>query len=315
MKVITIGRGQDNDYVINSPKVSRYNTQIIKSDDGAFSIVDMGSVNGTYVNGIRISGEQKLSAKDTVKVADITIDWRILFGEGGHIAASTDHKKNNWVLILVLSTVSLTLIVGMVYLMFLFMRHKIDDAKRIDNLEELNEELKSNSEWDSATLNLFQKELEIAKGKTTEEQERVSQMKQQAREIEETAKLKITEAEALNKKLEDEIKAVKANMNREVTARDESLAESEKKKEALEEELKKEQQRLRDMKDEYEFIMNNLEVYAALENAPHKEICDQLKYDYTDRDPKEVLFEKINIKEERDIIMAVAKRIQSTLEK
>ena len=64
-----------------------------------------------------------------------------------------------------------------------------------------------------------------------------------------------------------------------------------------------------------EFIMNNLEVYAALENAPHKEICDQLKYDYTDRDPKEVLFEKIKIKEERDIIMAVAKRIQSTLEK
>ena len=59
MKVLTIGRSQENDIVINDAKVSRIHLQLVISDDGTYSVVDLNSANGTYVNGERISGEVK----------------------------------------------------------------------------------------------------------------------------------------------------------------------------------------------------------------------------------------------------------------
>lgn len=79
MRVITIGRNEDNDVVINDAHASRYHLQIIQHDDGHYSLADFGSTNGTYVNGQKVSGESNLMLSDIVRIGNTTIPWRMYF--------------------------------------------------------------------------------------------------------------------------------------------------------------------------------------------------------------------------------------------
>lgn len=81
MKVITIGRGADNDVDIDDRHASRHHLQIIQHDDGHFSLSDFGSTNGTYVNGQKVSGEILLNDMDIVRIGNTTVPWRIYFDE------------------------------------------------------------------------------------------------------------------------------------------------------------------------------------------------------------------------------------------
>jgi ABC-type multidrug transport system ATPase subunit/pSer/pThr/pTyr-binding forkhead associated (FHA) protein len=53
--VVTIGRAPGNDLVLPHPSVSGRHAQISKQPDGKFQVRDLGSTNGTYLNGVRIS--------------------------------------------------------------------------------------------------------------------------------------------------------------------------------------------------------------------------------------------------------------------
>lgn len=79
MKVITIGRSTQNDIVIQDDKVSRHHLQIILDDAGNYRLSDFGSLNGTYVNGNRVTGEVRLSANDVVRIGNTTLPWRNYF--------------------------------------------------------------------------------------------------------------------------------------------------------------------------------------------------------------------------------------------
>ena len=79
MKVITIGRGNDNDVVINDITASSRHLQIIQHDDGHFSLVDLDSSNGTFVNGQKISGEKTLDPYDFVRIGNTIIPWKKFF--------------------------------------------------------------------------------------------------------------------------------------------------------------------------------------------------------------------------------------------
>ena len=79
MKVITIGRSHDNDVSINDPYVGRHHCQIVQYDDGSFTIVDMNSTNGTYVNGRRVFGEIRLQPNDTITIGHINLPWMSYF--------------------------------------------------------------------------------------------------------------------------------------------------------------------------------------------------------------------------------------------
>jgi pSer/pThr/pTyr-binding forkhead associated (FHA) protein len=50
----TIGRGKDNDIVIDDPTVSGHHCKIVV-EDSRFTIVDLDSTNGTNVNGSKVS--------------------------------------------------------------------------------------------------------------------------------------------------------------------------------------------------------------------------------------------------------------------
>src|SRR5207244_193761 len=63
---ITIGRLPDSDIVVTNSQVSRRHAQITGAS-GTFMIADLGSTNGTYVNGVRIS-EHILKDADRIEL-------------------------------------------------------------------------------------------------------------------------------------------------------------------------------------------------------------------------------------------------------
>jgi len=93
MKVITIGRLKGNDVVIEDEKVSRYHLQIVQFDDGSFRLIDFGSTNGSYVNGVRVEHETVLQMNDFVRIGDQMLPWTTYF-EPGFISQSQSGFDN-----------------------------------------------------------------------------------------------------------------------------------------------------------------------------------------------------------------------------
>ena len=67
---ITIGREGDNTVVLNANDVSGYHAEI-HCEPGEVHVVDLGSTNGTFVNGKRINVRQKLAAWDRVAFGSV----------------------------------------------------------------------------------------------------------------------------------------------------------------------------------------------------------------------------------------------------
>lgn len=76
MKIISVGRELDNDYVIsNDPFVGRHHLQLIKDETGAYFVCDLNSTNGTFVNGKRIQGNVPIDEQDVIRIGNTTIPW------------------------------------------------------------------------------------------------------------------------------------------------------------------------------------------------------------------------------------------------
>lgn len=68
---VSIGRTADNDLVLNDASVSRRHAQLKLLDDG-WVIEDLGSGNGTIVNGAKIDGPFTVAAGDNVTIGPVT---------------------------------------------------------------------------------------------------------------------------------------------------------------------------------------------------------------------------------------------------
>ena len=66
---MTIGRSAGNDLVLADPEVSRRHVRVLRRADG-FAVEDIGSTNGTFVNGQRISHLTLLQDGDTIDLGD-----------------------------------------------------------------------------------------------------------------------------------------------------------------------------------------------------------------------------------------------------
>lgn len=69
---ITIGRMKGNDIVLPKANVSKKHSIIVVRDNG-FAVSDLGSLNGTYVNGERIAGEKPVISGDTIFIGDFSL--------------------------------------------------------------------------------------------------------------------------------------------------------------------------------------------------------------------------------------------------
>ncbi|MBN1564206.1 MAG: FHA domain-containing protein [Anaerolineae bacterium] len=67
--IITLGRDITNDIVINDPEVSRHHCRLTQGG-GGFTIEDLGSTNGTFLNGQRLTGARPLSHGDMLGLGE-----------------------------------------------------------------------------------------------------------------------------------------------------------------------------------------------------------------------------------------------------
>ena len=75
-KLVTIGRAPGNDVVLDDPLVSGTHAALERVGH-AWSIRDLGSRNGTWVNGRRLVGERVLGPTDEVRVGDTVLLCRV----------------------------------------------------------------------------------------------------------------------------------------------------------------------------------------------------------------------------------------------
>lgn len=71
--VVTIGREPTSTIRIDSLYVSRRHARIEQSDERAV-LVDLGSSNGTSLNGERVEGTMLISPGDIVRIGDVTLE-------------------------------------------------------------------------------------------------------------------------------------------------------------------------------------------------------------------------------------------------
>jgi hypothetical protein len=79
---LTIGRDKDNDLVLDSNQISRHHARLVLVAEG-WVIEDLGSANGTYVNGVR-SDSHLLQHGDVVALGSA----RLTFSIGPELPAS-----------------------------------------------------------------------------------------------------------------------------------------------------------------------------------------------------------------------------------
>jgi hypothetical protein len=75
---LTVGRGANNDLALeNDEFASARHARIEPRRDGVY-VEDVGSTNGTFVNGIRLARERKLSPGDIVRVGETDLRYEQL---------------------------------------------------------------------------------------------------------------------------------------------------------------------------------------------------------------------------------------------
>ena len=73
--IITLGRDITNDIVINDPEVSRHHCRLTRGG-GGYTMEDLGSTNGTFVNGQRLTGARPLSGGDMIGLGEtVTLSY------------------------------------------------------------------------------------------------------------------------------------------------------------------------------------------------------------------------------------------------
>lgn len=73
--LISVGRASDNDLILDDPLVSRHHCQL-KLQHGAYALADLGSRNGSLVNGQTIS-EVALGPGDLIRIGSTEIEFQV----------------------------------------------------------------------------------------------------------------------------------------------------------------------------------------------------------------------------------------------
>ncbi|MBM3454195.1 MAG: FHA domain-containing protein [Bacteroidetes bacterium] len=86
-----IGRSSENDIVITNDKlVSRFHA-VIHFNGESYFIEDLGSSNGTFVNGNKIQSIIELDQYDILKVGNSLINWKEAFDENDELTDDAEY--------------------------------------------------------------------------------------------------------------------------------------------------------------------------------------------------------------------------------
>jgi predicted component of type VI protein secretion system len=80
--IVTLGRDITNDIVINDPEVSRHHMRMTRGA-GGYTIEDLGSTNGTFINMQRLSGARPMRPGDMIGLGEtVTLAYEALAAPG-----------------------------------------------------------------------------------------------------------------------------------------------------------------------------------------------------------------------------------------
>jgi adenylate cyclase len=86
----TIGRGKENDVIIRDQCISRNHAILQSTDSGDFYLIDLGSRNGTFVNGRRVSIPVTLNNSDHIAFGKTKAEFYSPQTEGNEISEEED---------------------------------------------------------------------------------------------------------------------------------------------------------------------------------------------------------------------------------
>ncbi|MBM4385801.1 MAG: FHA domain-containing protein [Deltaproteobacteria bacterium] len=89
---LRIGRMRENDVVVNNLAVSRFHA-VLKRDGEGYVLEDLGSENGTLLNGERVSGTAPMTPSDVIQLGKYEL--RIVSGAGLAIAGPPQKRGND----------------------------------------------------------------------------------------------------------------------------------------------------------------------------------------------------------------------------
>jgi hypothetical protein len=72
---LSLGRSESNDLAFPEDDGLSRRHLIFEHDESQWSVIDLGSKNGTYVNGIRITGKQTLQPGDQITASCISLQF------------------------------------------------------------------------------------------------------------------------------------------------------------------------------------------------------------------------------------------------
>lgn len=73
---LRVGRVAENDLVLDDPGVSRRHAELRQDEDGSYVLLDLGSANGTELNGRILTVPSRLRDGDIVKVGAVSLSFR-----------------------------------------------------------------------------------------------------------------------------------------------------------------------------------------------------------------------------------------------
>jgi pSer/pThr/pTyr-binding forkhead associated (FHA) protein len=73
--VVVLGRSDETDVVLDDPYASEFHLRLVSQENGMM-LHDLGSTNGTYVNGRRVSAPTHLRRGDTIQVGKTVMEIR-----------------------------------------------------------------------------------------------------------------------------------------------------------------------------------------------------------------------------------------------
>lgn len=73
--VVVMGRSAETDVVLDDPYASEFHLRLVAQDNGMM-LHDLGSTNGTYINGRRVSAPTQLKHGDTIQVGKTVMEIR-----------------------------------------------------------------------------------------------------------------------------------------------------------------------------------------------------------------------------------------------
>lgn len=293
MKVIVVGRDSTCDFVVNDLKVSRKHMQIIIGDNGECSVVDIGSMNGTFVNGIRIAREVRLHHGDVVRIGNTVLPWESL-------AAQQPKPSKMWI-VYVLTAVAVLLLAVIAGIVI----HKQMTPKGSESTENTEAPANKEDNGDGTYIKYIEEKLD----KTENEKANIEREKQQAVQDANTAAKK-AEKEAIEKigeaeRARDSAREEKKAADKAKTAAEKAKQKAEKEKQAAEK-AKQEAENRSKQNDRF------YKSFSKLESKQYKQVAKDLGH-VECNDPKAAILNDFTIANDSVTRERIIKAVESVL--